>query len=58
MKRKGTHTLGSHLTDGAISQDRGISKSLRKHSNWIEVGKADENYTDHLHKCPRYHRLR
>ena len=29
LKRKISHTLGSHLTDGEISQDKGTSK-LRK----------------------------
>ena len=30
LKRKGTHTLGSHLIDRKISWDRGTSKSQRK----------------------------
>ena len=56
-KRKGIHTLGSHLTDREINWDGGTSKSPRK-AQQLGRAKQSESCTDHLHHWPRHQRLR
>ena len=58
-KRKGTHILGSHLTDQKISQDGGTSKSLKKSTAaGLRRAQQGESHTDHLHHRSRQHGLR
>ena len=53
-KRRGIHTLGSHLTDGEMSRGRETTKPRKeKHSSQTEEGKAQgENHTDHQYQNP------
>ena len=56
---KGTHILGSHLTDGKISRVRGTSKSLGKATAaGLRTAKQSESCTDHLHHWHRHHSLK
>ena len=41
-RRKGSHTLESHLLDGKINQTRGISRCREEYSSKSEYGKADQ----------------
>ena len=52
-KRKGNHTLGSHLTDQKISRDGGTSKSQRKTQQLDWGGQSRESLIDHLYYCPQ-----
>ena len=37
---KGTHTLGSHLTDKRSAESEGTPRSQEKHSSWTEKQKS------------------
>ena len=52
LKREGTHTLGSHLTNREISRDRGNLKVLKKSAAaGLRRAKQSESGKDHLYYC-------